>query len=160
MEFYPQNISENPKFAADVMLGRLAKWLRILGYDVYYDPKISFFELIKIVITENRILLTRNTKFLTKPYIKKTFIHGDHLKDQLDQIVKEYSLNADNLFLRCVYCNEILEKIEKSKVKNEVPVYVYETNDNFRECGVCKRLYWKGTHVKHVKKLLSFDQAA
>lgn len=151
---------DNLRFASDVMLGRLAKWLRIFGYDTFYKNDVSYFDLIKISLTDGRILLTRNTEFLRKKYLNKLFITSNMLSGQLNQVINEFFLKEFKLFSRCVYCNDLLVRVDKIKVKDSVPLYVFETQEYFYQCRLCLRYYWQGTHAKLVKEYIGINLAA
>ena len=143
------------KFIVDAMLGKLAKWLRILGYDTYYRPDIPDDELLQIANAEDRIVLTRDTR-LTKRRICRRYLLVAHdlLEDQLRQTIEEFHLSAFP-FTRCLICNVIIRQVEKSAVQNRVPAYTFKTQSSFAECPRCGRLYWPGTHVEQARKCLN-----
>jgi hypothetical protein len=147
--------SKSKRFVVDKMLGKLAKWLRILGYDTFYTNKIKPETLLSIAISENRIILTRNHKLLKqKNRIPVILIHSDTVKEQLRELNSKIPLSANHLFTRCPICNQKTHPIEKEKVKGVVPPYVYQTEDKFTHCIQCGRTYWKGTHITHAKEWL------
>ncbi len=143
------------KFIADAMLGKLAKWLRILGYDTYYRPDIPDEELLQIANSEGRIVLTRD-RFLTKRKLCRRYllISHDHLEDQLRQMIGEFHL-VPSPFTRCLICNVKIRHIEKSSVRDRVPSYTFQTQARFAECPRCGRIYWPGTHVEQALKCLN-----
>ncbi|MCL5966184.1 MAG: Mut7-C RNAse domain-containing protein [Deltaproteobacteria bacterium] len=150
-----------PRFIADGMLGKLAKWLRILGCDVEFFPKIPDDELADRVEETGRVLLTRDTRIIKRRKVRHRhfFVRGDDCKDQLRQVVAHSPLDPERrLFSRCVLCNEPLVTIEKAGVEDRVPPYVYLTQDRFRTCASCGRIYWPATHhdgmARHLKELL------
>jgi uncharacterized protein with PIN domain len=145
---------KDAKFTADIMLGKLAKWLRILGYDCLYFSNINKFDLIKTALYENRIILTRNTRLKDRKIPPVIFIKNDNWKKQLKEVIDLFPINYDKIFSRCIVCNQILESIEKDKVKDFVPPYVFETSKKFSYCLNCKKYYWEGTHINHVKNIL------
>jgi len=129
-------------------LGRLAKWLRIFGYDSVYYRKNDVSGIVITCLREDRILLTRN-KALTKYIgVRKFFITKDKVEDQLYEIFKKFSLpvTENNIFTRCVGCNSSLETINREAVKDKVPSYVYQTQEDFKMCPSCQKIFWKGTH--------------
>jgi hypothetical protein len=145
------------KFICDNMLGKLAKWLRIVGYDTSYYSFIEDKELIEKALKENRIILTRDTQIVKqKKVVKYVFIESDYVIEQLNQIVKELNINIteNKLFSICLICNKKLSKVKKEEVKQKVPTYVYQTKRNFAFCSQCRRVYWKGTHFENVIKRL------
>jgi uncharacterized protein with PIN domain len=143
------------KFVADSMLGRLAKWLRILGFDVAYFPRIEDKDLVEFAIKEGRILLTRDTLLVKRRKIQGQyfFVEGNHFREQLRQVVTHFSLPKKQSFLtRCIRCNQEIAKIEKEAVRGKVPVYVFNTQNIFGICHDCKRIYWQATHKENMEK--------
>ncbi|MCK4338622.1 MAG: Mut7-C RNAse domain-containing protein [Candidatus Cloacimonetes bacterium] len=149
-------MKNNPRFAVDKMLGKLAKWLRILGYDTFYKNKISNATLLSIANSDNRILITRNHFFKKRKHqIKIIFITKDNLKDQLLELKNEIKLSTNRMFIRCPICNHKTTPIDKEYVKDIVPAYVYQTQERFFQCLLCGKVYWAGTHLKNAKKFIS-----
>lgn len=150
------------KILVDFMLGKLARALRIMGFDTSYIraadlPNKNPLILLKLAKEDNRIILTRNTKL--KQYPEVFFITSEKINEQLDQVIKHYKLKKEiKLFSRCLICNEVLVGVAKEIVKGRVPFYTFETHDQFVECPKCKKIYWQGTHLqnmtKRVKKVL------
>lgn len=137
------------RFFADAMLGKLAKWLRILGCDVAFDPDISDGEIADRARREGRVILTRDTLLIRRRDVRDNhfFVCGDSYRDQLRQVVTRFSLDPEgSLFTRCVRCNEPLAKVGKQHVAGKVPPYVYKTQKSFHACARCGRIYWKATH--------------
>jgi uncharacterized protein len=136
-------------FALDSSLGKLAKWLRILGFDSVYvpgNPKESLL----FYGTEGRILLTRTLKIQAlNPGHHLLFIRFNNPRDQLHQVISDLKLNFSDInpFSRCIRCNVSLHEIPKKQIRSFVPDYVYETQIDFRKCPSCNRIYWPGTHV-------------
>jgi uncharacterized protein with PIN domain len=140
-------------FIADAMLGRLAKSLRMLGYDTSYSPDAEDAELKMTALRESRVLLTRDHEIAeTKLAVQVVLIESDHLEEQLVQVVEELELEPGReLFTRCLICNVEVVEVPKEKVEARVPPYVYETQDRFAECPSCGRVYWAATHVEHAR---------
>jgi uncharacterized protein with PIN domain len=129
------------------MLGTLAKWLRILGYDTVYSTKLDDPDLVRIARAEDRLLLTRDTGIARRKGVKVMLIASDYPEEQLAQVVEQLGLELSNQpFSRCVRCNEALIEAERETVRAEVPPYVWQTQQHFRRCPACQRLYWRGTH--------------
>ena len=144
------------KFIADSMLGRLAKWLRIIGFDTVYFQEISDRELVSVALKEDRFILTRDT-LLVKMRNAKDFllVEGDHFRDQLCFVVKRLKLDTNaEILTRCIWCNSLLKDVNKNDIKLRVPDYVFETQDVFKICQTCKRIYWGGTHRDRIKQEL------
>ena len=138
-------------------LGRLAKWLRILGFDAVYLRQINFASLLIQALRDNRIILTRNLHFINKArVVKAVWIKSQGLNRQLKQILKELNIKPEKelMFSRCTICNTKLNKISKQQVRQRVPGYVFKTQDNFFSCHSCQRIYWPGTHWGNVANIL------
>ena len=145
------------KFLLTRELGRLSKWLRILGFDARYEPSGNkSFAMIE-ALKEERVVLTRNLRFGTRHGGNVIFIKHDELLDQLKDLFSQVDLKTaggHQLFSRCTVCNVRLESISKAQVRERVPAYVYETHDEFMRCPKCARVYWKGTHWGNVEEIL------
>ena len=140
------------KFAADRMLGRLVKWLRIIGQDVIYGPHLSGYGLIRTARAENRLILTRDRGLKQKQPPAFLFVESDHYRDQLRQVVRECALQLKgDLFTRCIECNSVLQSRPKETLEKVVPPYVFSSQQNFFSCPTCRRIYWPATH--HQKML-------
>ena len=144
------------KFILTKELGRLAKWLCILGYDTIYYDKDDKSQLIIISLRDKRVILTRDSKMSRFTGVRMFRITEDDVKKQLAQVVKELDLHTeeDKTFLRCVDCNELLVDIKKNKVEDRVPPYVFKTQKEFKMCPACNKIFWKGTHWQLVKEFL------
>lgn len=141
-----------PRFLADRMLGKLARWLRILGYDTAYLPQLSPEGIIREGRRQRRLILTRDTRLLRrKDAPPLVFVHSDHFREQLHQVVDTLHLDPWRaLFTRCVECNRTLTEVAKEEVHEQVPEYVWQTQGQFHRCPECHRLYWGATHRDHV----------
>ncbi len=144
------------KFILTKELGRLARWLRILGYDTIYYDKDDKSRLIIISLRDKRVILTRGSKMSRFTGVRMFRIIEDDVKKQLAQVVKELDLDIeeDKTFLRCVDCNEPLVDIKKNKAEDRVPPYVFKTQKEFKMCPACNKIFWKGTHWQLVKEFL------
>jgi len=136
------------KFIATKELGRLCKWLRIMGYDTSYFPEAEKRELIIKSLQEERIILTRDSKMSVYSGTRMIHVKSDFVEDQVRQVTEELGMKPDRerFFTICVVCNIPLKKVKKSAIENKVPPYVYETQKDFTQCDVCNRVYWQGTH--------------
>lgn len=151
-------MNKEPRFLVDKMLGRLAKWLRVFGYDTVYSADKFGAELLLESLRENRILLTRGRKLSDKRGWKIVYLKSDHIGEQLKQLVDELALNysSGRIFSRCTVCNGKINQVSSKKtIKELVPEYVYDTHEIFYQCGNCKQVYWKGTHFDLIKKDMS-----
>ena len=147
---------EEIKFLADRMLGRLAKWLRIFGYDTSYFPSANNLRLILMARKEKRILLTRDTHLIKRKNICDfLFVKSDRWDKQLIEIIKGLRLDIQlnsHLFSRCSICNTPTSEADKKKIKSHIPPYVFQNNNDFVYCPSCKKYYWKGTHWEKMNK--------
>jgi len=141
------------KFVADVMLGRLAKWMRLLGFDVLYDRAISDNEIIRISLEQARVILTRDTGLVARPLASNhVFINNDNVRQQLQQVLTTFHITSmPGPLTRCSVCNTLLLPVAKQDVRDLVPLYVYEKNNTFLRCESCRKIYWQGTHVKKME---------
>lgn len=144
------------RFLATIELGRLCKWLRILGYDCEYFKEDNPVSLTIKSLQEDRVILTRNVRLSARAGYKAVRIKSDFAKEQLKQVMDDLRLETDEnaMFTRCTICNLLLEPIEKKEAKDKVPAFVYETNENFVRCPECLRIYWHGTHWGNVREYL------
>lgn len=141
------------KFIADVMLGKLAKWMRIMGCDVEYFSEITDGELAERAYNNSRIILTRDTLLIKRRKVRNNyfFVEGDSYKDQIRQVVQHFSIDPVAMLLtRCLLCNRLLADIDKGLVENKVPQYVYETQDLFKICPTCNKIFWHATHKERM----------
>jgi len=136
------------------MVGKLARWLRILGYDTLYFKEIDNSRLLELARSEGRWLITRDARLLERrPGLPHTLIRDDRPERQLQQIVRELHLSPSaGLLTRCIECNTVLESIPKEQARTSVPPYVFRTQEQFSRCPDCGRLYWKGTHEERIRE--------
>ena len=134
------------------MLGRLVKWLRVIGQDVIYGPHLTGYGLIRAARAETRLILTRDRRLKQKQPPPFIFIESDHYREQLRQVIQDCGLKTgQGLFARCVVCNALLQTRDKETVEKLVPPYVFSTQERFSWCPKCQRIYWPATH--HEKML-------
>jgi len=143
------------KFLVDRMLGKLAKELRMLGYDTLYYRGENTYLLIKWGREEGRVILTRNTKLLPrKPEDRILRIMEDKPLSQLRELIKKglVSLKEEIFFTRCLLCNHLLEKMTREEVEGNVPDFIFYQEKEFSRCPQCLRIYWKGSHQDHMQR--------
>jgi len=140
------------RFVADTMLGKLAKWLRILGYDTLYWRELDDHQLIELAAREGRVLLTADRQLMKYRRAQKFFISKSHWREQLREVMTSFNMNAQEAFTRCVACNSKLEAINKEGVRDKVPLYIYKNHQEFGKCPSCSKVYWKGTHFRSAKR--------
>jgi uncharacterized protein with PIN domain len=145
-----------PRFVADVMLGRLAKWLRIAGFDVLYSNQFTDDELVALSRREGRILLSRDTRLLIRKSVKEfIFLESEKIQDQIQQIfLATHTADLASLLTRCLSCNEPLIDVPRESVRDSVPPFVYETQVQFKSCPRCQKIFWAGTHRQSVLRTL------
>jgi uncharacterized protein with PIN domain len=144
------------RFIADTMLGKLARWLRILGYDTLYYRQVEDDALLQIARSQHRWLLTRDALMIKEQRpLNCTFIHDDHLREQLKQVVMELELKMHRPLIRCLECNDELTPLPKDQARSLVPEYVYQTQQQFSRCSTCLRVYWAGTHYQRIRERLT-----
>jgi uncharacterized protein with PIN domain len=147
------------RFICDDNLGKLASYLRILGFDTFFDENIDDNSLLKTASAEKRVLLTRDRKLASRTHPYGIFLieYDDPLR-QLNLVAADLDLKIDpsELFKRCSKCNEICGTVEKDEISDEVFPFILKTQDIIKQCPSCKRYYWKGSHYKNIlKKLIS-----
>lgn len=158
------------KFVADHMLGRLARWLRILGYDTLYPEPGPDKELIELAASDNRILLTRDKQVAETKKAETIYLESDEIDDQLIQVALKLGLelspelkeNEDGSLLnRCGICNGVLTSIPEDEAAPQVPPGVRQFRQDYWQCSGCKKIYWEGTHwaqisdrINEIKKRL------
>lgn len=148
--------SATPTFAADSMLGRLAKWLRLIGVDTTYDAAWRDETLLRHALAEGRVLLTRDTRLLRRRRLPEhLFLHSDDFRIQLREVLSRYPIDPRAGLLRlCSRCNERLVPLPVAAARPRVPPYVAARNVRFSECPRCRRVYWPATHVARMLGLL------
>ena len=143
-----------PKFILTENLNRLAKWLRLLGYDAALYRSISFDNLKRIAAKERRIVLTRHSKYGKTDNKDIVLIRStDHL-EQLKELSTMLHLREEDLFSRCTLCNKLLYGIERQNIKDLVPEYIYQNQKEFKICRKCGKVYWQGTHYDKMMLIL------
>ncbi|MCS7223661.1 MAG: Mut7-C RNAse domain-containing protein [Armatimonadetes bacterium] len=157
----PESDEVSPKrFIADVMLGKLTRWLRILGYDVAYDPHCDDEALVQRAVAEGRILLTKDRRLIERwrrrlRHTGHLLIQSDRWTEQLQQVVTTFQLDhQNNRLTRCPLCNGVLTTIDREQVRYKVPFFVYSQHQRFARCSDCGKIYWAGTHYDRVQETL------
>jgi len=145
-------------FVADCMLGRLAKWLKILGFDVLFYSKAEDRDLVEIARREGRVLLTRDSGLIEKAGKRpdRLFIRSDGWEDQVVQVLDEYGLwDGVRPNSRCIECNRALKPLGKDRARNLVTPYVLEHASSFALCPGCGRVFWQGTHFGDMERKIA-----
>ncbi len=148
--------NDTPKFIADCHLGKLAKYLRLMGFDTLFFPHIEDNELILIANDENRIILTRDRYLSQRKNAPALFLEPTDTKAQLITLIDYYDLKKHPApFSRCIVCNTPLQVIEKEKIIDSLPEKVKKHFDYFEYCPTCDRIYWQGDHYRHMMAFLT-----
>ncbi|MCC6346145.1 MAG: Mut7-C RNAse domain-containing protein [Nitrospirales bacterium] len=147
---------ERPRFIADTMLGSLAKWLRLLGFDTLYFRKGDDRELVRIARQEGRVLLTRDTGIARrKGRGALLLLHANTTGEQVKEVVRTLGAGPSAILLqeatpRCTRCNGVLSGAGREEVADAVPGYILLIHTFFLKCGSCGKVYWGGSHKKQI----------
>ena len=146
-----------PPIIADAMLGGLARWLRVLGLDVVYDPALDDPEIVERAVAENRVILTRDRRLVQRRLARNhLLIRSEVVDEQVRQVLEELAIrpDPDRLLGRCLRCNAATEPISAEDARCVVPPWIARTKEEYRACPVCGRIYWSGTHAERMRKRL------
>jgi hypothetical protein len=144
------------RFVLDAHLGRLAAYLRMLGFDTLYRNDYRDEELSQIAGGEHRILLTKDRGLLKRSAVSHGYyVRETNVRRQLMEVLRRFDL-ADSIspFVRCMRCNELLEPVGKEAVADRIPPLSREHYDEFRQCGACGRVYWSGSHYRRMERFI------
>jgi len=153
-------MKENPKFIVDHNVGKLAKWLRIMGYDTLFFKGNDDSQMIAIALAEGRVIITRDTQIVKRRVVTSgrlgvIFIQTDKPEVQMGQVIDTLNLDCQfRPFSLCLECNQPLVARSKQEVEELVPPYVFQTQSQYRECPTCHRIYWRGTHWQAMTRRL------
>ena len=145
-------MSGNLKFIVDNNVGKLAKWLRMMGYDTLLFSGSDDWEMVRTALDEGRAILTRDTQVMRRGVIasgrlKAVFIQSEEPEQQIQQVIETLDLDWQfRPFTICLECNQLLEERTGKQVQDRVPPYVFKTQSQYVECPACHRIYWRGTH--------------
>lgn len=157
---YPATINLLPnykppyRFVLDVHLGKLARFLRMLGFDTMFDARLSEKELVSIAVNEQRILLSRGVNILKhKKIVYGYWLRSQQPEEQLQEVVRYYNLVAEfRLFTRCMICNGEIQQVPKEQVQEQLPPKTRLYFQEFYQCRNCHRVYWKGSHYERMQE--------
>ena len=138
----------NPSFILDVHLGKLARWLRLLGFDAVYRNDFTDEALIKQALAESRIILTQDRGILKHSCVTHgTFVRTRHADGQIREVLRRFDLaRLIRPFTRCLPCNGEVLPVEKSSVRVLIPARTFKNFDDFYQCRSCGKTYWRGSH--------------
>jgi hypothetical protein len=141
------------RFIADSHLGKLARDLRMLGFDVLYRNDFSDAEIAAVAAGEGRVVLTRDRDLLIRKSIARgCYLHATAVEDQLREVIRRYRLNGKGRPLtRCLRCNRLLEEVDKAAVERRLPQRSAASSERFFVCGACDKVYWEGSHTARMR---------
>ncbi|MFP4621183.1 MAG: Mut7-C RNAse domain-containing protein [Bacteroidales bacterium] len=140
------------KFILDVHLGKLARYLRLCGFDTLYDNQYEDHAIVKISLEENRIILTRDIGILKYAEVMHGYwLRSDQPQKQLQEVIKRFDLkNQVRLFTRCMECNAEIRKVNKNKIRDKLLSGTQKYHNEFFQCSLCHKIYWKGSHYHNM----------
>jgi hypothetical protein len=140
------------KFLVDSMAGKLAKYLRLLGFDAEYQDVKGRKEIEDRAKREGRVVLTRDKK-LARRLKEVLLLRSDMVYDQVVETLRAFNLRDEiRPFTRCIECNRELVRVKKEEVRGKVPFFVWLTRDEFSKCPSCGRFFWEGTHTRELRE--------
>jgi uncharacterized protein len=158
----PHELSVQPddpheaRFVCDVHLGRLAAYLRMIGFDTLFPEDYRDEELARISSEEDRILLTRDRGLLKRSIVKRGYsVRATDPWQQLEEIIRRFDLyDAIATFRRCASCNGVLESVDKADILDQLPQKTAEYYDEFRRCRGCGKIFWRGSHYEQIDQFV------
>jgi len=141
-------------------VGKLAKWLRMMGYDSLFFDGEDDSQMVRQALAEGRMILTRDAGIMKRRVVnngqlKALLIESEKPERQMQQLMATLELNKNlRPFTLCLECNHPLVERSREEVKDRVPPYVYKTQTQYMECPACRRIYWRGTHWEAMKRKL------
>ncbi len=148
------------KFIVDHNVGKLVRWLRMMGYDTLFFSGDDDSDMIAQALAEDRVILTRDTRIMerqlvTSGRLKAVLIDSEQPRQQMRQVLNFLGLDTRfQPFSRCLECNRLLVARNRQQVKERVPPYVWQTQEQYMECPGCGRIYWRGTHWQAMTRKL------
>jgi uncharacterized protein with PIN domain len=139
------------RFICDSTLGKLAKYLRVLGFDTVSINNLEMLNAYKNLADPPLLFTRRRKTILYRPII---FIQTNRIEEQIKEIENSIKphINGHDFMTRCLECNSPLESTEKMDIEARVPEYIYHHHEKFKVCPSCKKVYWEGTHTEHMEK--------
>jgi uncharacterized protein with PIN domain len=153
-------------FIVDSNAGKLARWLRMMGYDTLFFNDIEDGHLVDMAMKQGRVVVTKDTQIAKRRVaangdLRVILTRDDDPRKQLLQVMKELNLDCrERQFTRCLECNRRLVPKSREEVKDLVPPYVFGTQNQYMQCPSCSRVYWQGTHWQRMKRALEEITAA
>jgi uncharacterized protein with PIN domain/sulfur carrier protein ThiS len=151
-----ENLRGGQRFVLDSHLGRLAHYLRMLGFDILYRNDFDDNELAEISDLEDRILLTRDRRLLMRSRVERGYwLRSKIPREQLVEVVRRFGLNDQvDPFRRCIHCNGLLQPVSKERVLHRLEQLTKKYFEQFRICPECEHVYWKGSHYERMRMFI------
>ncbi|HOF22107.1 MAG TPA: Mut7-C RNAse domain-containing protein [Bacteroidales bacterium] len=152
------------KFIADVHLGKLVRYMRLLGFDTLFERTYDDREIVELSVSQKRVILTRDRQLLKNRRVTHGYwVRSSDPREQIREIADRFDLRNDlKIFTRCMECNGLLSEISKEEVSADLPPRTRQYYQRFRKCGGCGKIYWEGSHYENMKKeignLLNLDR--
>ena len=151
----PSNtLDARPRLLADAMLGRLSRWLRLMGYDTSYAATLSDHQIAAHARAKERVVLTRDRELARRRGIRSLLIRSQKLEEQIQQVFAALGPPPPNTRPRCPKCNTILAQVTPDEIRARVPAYVLKTHQHFCHCTDCDQVYWQGSHWRQVQEVV------
>jgi uncharacterized protein with PIN domain len=147
----------NPRFILDVNLGKLAKRMRLLGFDCLYRNDYQDAEVVNIAVNDQRIVLTRDRRLLYIKYISHGYwVRAVDVENQINEVLHRFHLhNSIHPFVRCLVCNGVLAPVAKADILDRLEPKTRLYYDVFHRCKDCQRIYWEGKHMEHMRQCIA-----
>lgn len=144
------------RFVVDIHLGRLARWLRMLGFDTAYDARYDDARIVEIAASEGRVILTRDRGLLKNTRVTHGYwVRATNPRAQIEEVVGRLDLRAQFApFTRCMECNGTIDECPLGEVRDHVPPKARDRSRKFYRCSDCRKVYWEGTHVERMRRLI------
>lgn len=151
----PEPLRE-PRFVLDVHLGKLCKYLRMMGFDTIYRNDLDDVEIVEISVKENRIILTRDIGILKNGLVTHGYwLRSQDSREQLKEVIRRFQLKAEvRPFYRCTVCNGFIRPVKKADIVDFLPNQTKKFFDAFFRCTSCKKIYWEGTHYESMRDFI------
>lgn len=143
-----------PPLLLDAMLGRLARWLRMLGYDAAYLQDTDDLALVRTARAESRLIVTRDQGLASRQGVQAILLHSQQIEQQLVELTGQIGKPQPPAIPRCMLCNIPLEDLPSESARGRVPPYVWRAGYDFTACPRCRRVYWQGTHWQGIRRRL------
>jgi uncharacterized protein with PIN domain len=148
------NTLKGTPLLADAMLGRLARWLRLMGYDTRFASGLSDHQIVACARSEGRVVLTQDRELARRQGIRCLLIQRHALEEQIREVVDRLGPPPSACEPRCPHCNAPLVKASPDEIRTYVPPYVFNTYEHFRRCADCGKVYWQGSHWEKVTQVI------